>query len=279
MSFVPTQKILQIIRVAVLRDHKRGSNRGVPIVLHEFADKLRTDGISIEELSDALRFLLLHIASAFLQATEHIVEPSHHFLPFLRVEVDPDAVLACQEVRRPVYLGGGCRQMMTLQQGFHLCFGCRRRLRLIKLLHRLSHRLAIRVGDQVSPEIVDKLLIMLPEKFAGFRSEGIAITIDDLGSLQGKVPFDLLDRLVCDLCILLLDTRPIPDTVPRDETPEHHVVHPKGVANRAHVDRIRLLVQQVDDVHEGLAKRHHPEVRHVAFIPTPQVVSLAVRDG
>src|SRR5215510_15281454 len=124
MSFIPPEEVLQIALVAVLRDQKCGGNRGVSIDLHEFADKWGTDSLSVEELPDALRFLLLHIASAFLHATEHIVEPSHHFLSFLRIEEDPDAVLACQEVRRPVYLGGGCRQMMTLQQGFHLGFGC-----------------------------------------------------------------------------------------------------------------------------------------------------------
>ena len=65
---------------------------------------------------------------------------------------------------------------------------CRRRQRLIKLLHRLSHRLAIRVDDQVRPEIVDKLLIMLPEMFAGFRREGIVIPIDKLRCVEGGSP-------------------------------------------------------------------------------------------
>src|SRR6266705_3052296 len=37
MSFISTQEILHIILVAVLRNQKRGGNRGVPIVLHEFA--------------------------------------------------------------------------------------------------------------------------------------------------------------------------------------------------------------------------------------------------
>ena len=38
------------MRIAVLRDQKRGGNGGVSIVVDEFADKLGTDGISIEEL-------------------------------------------------------------------------------------------------------------------------------------------------------------------------------------------------------------------------------------
>src|SRR5215510_7910186 len=66
MSFISSEEIFQIRLIAVLRDQKRGGNRGVSIDLHEFADKWGTDSLSVEELPDALRFLLLHIASAFL---------------------------------------------------------------------------------------------------------------------------------------------------------------------------------------------------------------------
>ena len=107
--------------------------------------------------------------------------------------------------------------MMSFEKGFHLFFWCRRKLILMKLLHIFRHRFAIRVGDQVCAIIVEELLIMLPDECACFLSKCIAVTIDDLGSLQGKVLFDTLDRLVCDLRILVLDTRPIPDAIPRDE--------------------------------------------------------------
>ena len=75
----------------------------------------------------------------------------------------------------------------------------------MELAHILRHRLAIRVENQVSAEIVDKLLVMLPKMFAGFRRECGTIPIDNLRSLQGKVPLDLLDRLLWDLRIRLLD--------------------------------------------------------------------------
>src|SRR2546427_5980877 len=124
----------------------------------------------------------------------------------------------------------------------------------MELAHILRHRLAIRVDNQVSAEIVDKLLIMLPEMFAGFRRECGTIPIDDLRCVEGKVPFDLLHHLVGDVLILLLDTRPIPDAIPRDEAPEYHVIHSKGAANLTHVDRIGLLVEEVDNLHKGLTK-------------------------
>src|SRR3989454_11182755 len=122
---------------------KCGGNRGVSIVLHEFVHKLRADGIGVEELPYALRFILLQIAPAFLQAPEHIVEPCHHFLPFLRVEIDANAIVTCQEFGGPVYLRGWCSKMMSFEKGFHLCFGCRRKLILMKLLYIFRHRLAI----------------------------------------------------------------------------------------------------------------------------------------
>ena len=52
------------------------------------------------------RLIRRQISSLLLKATAHIVEARHHFLPFLRVEVDTNAILTCQQVRRPVYLGG-----------------------------------------------------------------------------------------------------------------------------------------------------------------------------
>src|SRR5262249_36665967 len=135
----------------------------------------------------------------FLQATEHIVEPCHHFLPFLWVEIDANAIVTFQQVRRPFDLRSEFGKLMSLQKRVHLCFGYRRKLILMKLLYICRHRLAIRVENQVSAEIVDKLLVMLPEMFAGFRRECGTIPVDNLGSLEGKVLFDLLDRLVEDL--------------------------------------------------------------------------------
>src|SRR5439155_16810012 len=84
MSFVPPEEVLQIVLAAVLRNQKRCGNRGVPIVLHEFADKLRADGIGIEELPDHFRLIRCHIPSLLLKATAHLVEAHHHFLTFLR---------------------------------------------------------------------------------------------------------------------------------------------------------------------------------------------------
>src|SRR2546426_12528913 len=68
MSFVPPEEVLQIVLAAVLRNQKRCGNRGVPIVLHEFADKLRADGIGIEELPDHFRLIRCHIPSLLLKA-------------------------------------------------------------------------------------------------------------------------------------------------------------------------------------------------------------------
>src|SRR5262249_27538473 len=137
-----------------------------------------------------------------------------------------------------------------------------------KARNSLSYRMCKRWD---TPEIVDKLLIMLPEMFVCFRSERGTIAIDHLRCVEGKVPFDLLHHLVGDVLILLLDSRPIPDALPRDEPPEDHVIHTKGVANLAHVDCIRLLVQEVEHVHAGLTKRYDPKVRHMPFIPTAQI--------
>jgi hypothetical protein len=122
----------------------------------------------------------------------------------------------------------------------------------------------------------DYLLIMRADNVSRPLRQLRTIPIDDLRCLEGKVPFDLLHHLVCHVLILLLDSRPIPDPLPRDEAPEHHVIHPKGIANLAHVDCIGLLVQEVEHVHEGLPKRHHPKVRHMPFIPPAQIAVLVV---
>src|SRR6266581_2380257 len=63
MSFISTQEILHIILVAVVRNQKRGGNRGVPIVLHEFAHKLGAYSIGVEELSHHFRLILRQISS------------------------------------------------------------------------------------------------------------------------------------------------------------------------------------------------------------------------
>ena len=124
VSFISTHEILQIMLIAVLRDQKRGGNGGVSIVVDEFADKLWTDSIGIEELSHHFRLIRRQISSLLVKSPPHILEARHHFLTFLRVEVDTNAIFTCQQVRRPLDLRRGLGKLMSFQKGFHVFFGC-----------------------------------------------------------------------------------------------------------------------------------------------------------
>src|SRR2546421_700087 len=65
---------------------------------------LLADGIGVQELPDYFRLILTQVSALFLEAMQHIVEARHHFLPFLRVEIDANTIVTCQEFRRPFYL-------------------------------------------------------------------------------------------------------------------------------------------------------------------------------
>src|SRR5712691_12397067 len=114
---------------------------------------------------------------------------------------------------------------------FEDCCHCVLRLRGILMgqegVHISRHGTPIGIDDQILAIVVYKLLVMLTDDFSGSLRQLPTIPIDDLGCLQGEVLCDVLDLLVCHMGVPVLDTRPVPDTIPRHDTPEHHVMHLK----------------------------------------------------
>src|SRR5262245_15975394 len=97
MSFIPTQEILHIHLVSRLTDEKRGCERSIPIVLHEFSHQLRTNRRGLHDALDALPFLVGAVSPVFLESTEYSVTCLHDFYSFVRREIDPNAVRGFQE--------------------------------------------------------------------------------------------------------------------------------------------------------------------------------------
>ncbi len=88
---------------------------------------------------------------------------------------------------------------------------------------------------------------MITKDLSCFLSEFLTIPVSDLGGLQRKIAFDLLDVIFCHRLKSLLCPRSIPFTVPWHKTAEHRLKPLELAGSLIDSDGIRLLVQNVDD--------------------------------